>query len=140
MWNCAVLEDSRAQIGAVMRAIAQAPEGAVLFHCVSGKDRTGIIASLLLALADVEPEAIEKDYTVSAQNLRDAYIGNKTGEARDAEIARVQCPAEQIHNMLRYLDEKYHGVVGYLRDIGVSDAEIVRLEARLRTPKSAGVV
>ena len=27
----------------------------LLFHCVAGKDRTGLIAALLLALADVEP-------------------------------------------------------------------------------------
>jgi protein-tyrosine phosphatase len=131
MWNCAILEDSKAPICAVMRAIAEAPAGGVLFHCVSGKDRTGIIASLLLAIADVEPDAIERDYTISAENLRDAYIGSKTGEEREAELRRVHCPAEQIHNMLDHLDKRYSGVAGYFREIGLSTDEISSLKNRL---------
>ncbi|MFZ1546349.1 MAG: tyrosine-protein phosphatase, partial [Candidatus Nitrotoga sp.] len=40
---------------AVIRAIAQAQPGGVLFHCKRGHDRTGIIALLVLALAGVSP-------------------------------------------------------------------------------------
>jgi protein-tyrosine phosphatase len=131
MWNCAILEDSKEPIGAVMRAIAHAPAGGVLFHCVSGKDRTGIIASLLLAIADVEPAAIERDYTISTDNLRDAYIGSKTGEEREAVLHRVHCPAEQIHNMLAHLDKRYSGVTGYFHEIGLTADEASQLKNRL---------
>lgn len=131
-WNCAIIEESRTHIRDVMRAIAEAPEGGILFHCVSGKDRTGLIAALLLALADVRPDAIEQDYTVSTENLRDAYIGDKTGAEREKVLHRVYCPGEQIHNMLAHLDERHGGVAGYLRAIGLSDDEIGRIRARLR--------
>ncbi len=53
---------------AVLTAIAQATDGAVLFHCAGGRDRTGIIAMLLLTIAGVEPEAIVDDYLESVRN------------------------------------------------------------------------
>lgn len=50
---------------AVISAIARAQPGGVLFHCIRGVDRTGIISLLLLALAGVEPEEILIDYELS---------------------------------------------------------------------------
>jgi protein-tyrosine phosphatase len=41
------------QVGAIMRTIADAPEGGVMIHCMAGKDRTGIMSALLLDLAGV---------------------------------------------------------------------------------------
>ena len=46
----------------VLAALAGAPEGGILFHCMAGRDRTGLIALLLLTAIDVEPEAIVDDY------------------------------------------------------------------------------
>lgn len=53
---------------AVLAALAQAPEGGVLFHCLGGRDRTGIIAMLLLRIAKTVPEAIVDDYLVSVRS------------------------------------------------------------------------
>ncbi|TFC96731.1 MULTISPECIES: tyrosine-protein phosphatase [Cryobacterium] len=47
---------------AVLSALASALEGGVLFHCMGGRDRTGLIAMLLLAAIDTEPDAIVDDY------------------------------------------------------------------------------
>ena len=52
----------------VMKTIANAPEG-VLFHCASGRDRTGLITMLLLHLAGVEPDVIAQDHEMSHKNL-----------------------------------------------------------------------
>jgi protein-tyrosine phosphatase len=51
---------------AVLAAIAGAAPGGVLFHCMGGRDRTGIIAMLVLALVGVAPEDIAADYELSA--------------------------------------------------------------------------
>ena len=40
-------------------------QGAVLFHCSAGKDRTGVLASVILYLCGVDPEDIVADYQVS---------------------------------------------------------------------------
>lgn len=50
----------------VVAAIAHATPGGVLFHCVGGRDRSGLIAMLLLALAGVSAEDIAADYELSA--------------------------------------------------------------------------
>jgi protein-tyrosine phosphatase len=62
-----------AQIVAVMRSLANAPSGGVLFHCHAGKDRTGLIAMFLLAIAGVNDETIIADYAVSDQFLGPLY-------------------------------------------------------------------
>lgn len=60
--------------GTALSTILNAPSGGVLFHCVGGRDRTGIVAMLLLSAVGVEQEAIVHDYleTVRLGYLRGA--------------------------------------------------------------------
>ncbi|TDS75812.1 tyrosine phosphatase family protein [Amnibacterium kyonggiense] len=55
-------------IAAVLETIADAEPGAVLVHCVGGRDRTGLVSALLLAIVGVETEAIVDDYLESVRN------------------------------------------------------------------------
>ena len=59
--------------GAV-RAIARAQPGGVLFHCIRGHDRTGMVALLLLALAGVTPDEIAADYALSPDPRREELL------------------------------------------------------------------
>ena len=131
LWKCVVLEHVRAELRHVLGFIAAAPPEPLLFHCVAGKDRTGLIAALLLALADATPEAIAYDYTVSSENLRDGYLRRYPDTERERILEALRCPAEGAYNMLAFL-EGVGGVRGYLTQIGLSAAEIARLRARLR--------
>jgi protein-tyrosine phosphatase len=131
MWKCAVLEHTRPQLKEVLEVIADAAREPLLFHCVAGKDRTGLIAALLLALADVEPDAIAADYAASTGHLAEAYLLRYPNLDRAEIFEALRCPEEGVRNMLAYL-EQYGGAAGYLRAIGLSDARIARLRARLR--------
>ena len=131
MWKCAVLEHTRPQLKEVLDIIADAASEPLLFHCVAGKDRTGLIAALLLALADVKPDVIAADYAESSSRLADAYLTRYPDLQRAEIFEALRCPEEGVHNMLAYLHE-YGGAAGYLRTIGLSDAKIARLRARLR--------
>jgi protein-tyrosine phosphatase len=131
MWKCAVLEHTRPQLKSALEIIAGAAAEPLLFHCVAGKDRTGLIAALLLALADVEPDAIAADYAASTVQLADAYLQRYANLDRAEILEALRCPEEGVHNMLAYLAQ-YGGAAGYLRAIGLSDATIERLRARLR--------
>jgi len=115
----------------VLDVIADAAAEPLLFHCVAGKDRTGLIAALLLALADVEPDAIAADYAASTTHLTDAYLLRYPDLERAEIFEALRCPEAGVHNMLAYLAQ-YGGAAGYLRVIGLSDAKIARLRARLR--------
>jgi protein-tyrosine phosphatase len=131
MWKCAVLEHTRPQLKDVLQLIADAGEGPLLFHCVAGKDRTGLIAALLLALADVLPEAIVEDYAASTAQLAEAYMLRYSNLERAEILEALRCPGQGVHNMLDYL-AKYGGAAGYLSAIGLGAATIARLRARLR--------
>ncbi|MBX3015817.1 MAG: tyrosine-protein phosphatase [Caldilineaceae bacterium] len=130
LFNNLVLEHFQSELRTVLQAIAAAPAGGVLFHCVSGKDRTGVVAALLLALVEVETETIVQDYGLSTEKLREPYLVAFPDE-QAATLERVRCPPEQIYNMLAYVDEHYGDVATYLHTIGVSSREISTLQERL---------
>ncbi len=130
-WKCTVLERVQPQLRSALAVIAGAAPGPLLFHCVAGKDRTGVIAAVLLALADVAPEWIAADYAASTGNLRDAYLRRYGNGDPAAVIEAVRCPEEAVYNMLEYLD-RAGGIRAYLGRIGLGAPEIERLRARLR--------
>lgn len=83
---------------AVLKAIAEAPEGGVLVHCHAGRDRTGLIVMLLLALLDVSPEDIYEDYALSSANLRArcAAIGEEEPDVIAAYLASKGTSAREV--------------------------------------------
>lgn len=66
----AFLERWPERFAAVFAAIAEAGPGGVLIHCAAGRDRTGLVTLLLLALAGVPADEIAADYALSAERLR----------------------------------------------------------------------
>lgn len=75
---------------AVVSAIARARPGGVLFHCIRGHDRTGIITLLLLALVGVAPEEIIADYALSSDPERDELLAREHSSVRDALLSALE--------------------------------------------------
>ncbi len=92
----------------VLSAIATAPDGAVLFHCAGGRDRTGLVAALLLTVAGVEEDAIVADYLETVANAEALAIGQgrPNGEAAVAALlTSLGTDSEQaFRDFLRGLD------------------------------------
>ena len=78
---------------AVLTAIAHARPGGVLFHCMGGRDRTGMITMLVLALLGVDPDDIAADYELSAAMCVDADevtdALTRAGTSARAELLRA---------------------------------------------------
>ena len=130
------LEHFKRNVAAAIRAVARAPEGGVVVHCVGGKDRTGLLTAFLLHLAGVEAEEIAADYALSEERLRprhDVWIAEAETEAERERLRRVlQSPAASMVGVLAALEERYGSVEGYLRSAGVTDEELELARARLR--------
>ena len=130
------LERFRSNVGKALRAVAEAPEGGVVVHCVGGKDRTGLLTALLLHLAGVPTEEIAADYALSEERLRprhDAWLEAAETEAERRRIERIaRTPPEVITGVFEELERRHGSVEGYLRSAGVSDEELARARARLR--------
>jgi protein-tyrosine phosphatase len=134
---CHALDNCQPAIASVLKSIAHAPEGIVLFHCSAGKDRTGIIASLMLALAGIDKKIIIEDYaltgTIFAPVLAEfhARVVARGVPSELAELILASAP-HSMARMLEHLAERYAGVSAYLAEIGLSDTDIRGLEARLQ--------
>ncbi len=76
------LEAMPERAGAALSAVANAPVGGVLFHCMGGRDRTGLLALLLLAAINTDPDAIVDDYleTIRIGDLRAARSNRNNAE------------------------------------------------------------
>jgi protein tyrosine/serine phosphatase len=105
---------------AVFTAIARAEPGGIAVHCGIGRDRTGLIAILLLALAGVGPEEIAADYALSEDRVPFGRVGTFYEDNGTSA-------AEVIGAMLAELD-----VEAYLRAAGVSAGDLAAIRARLR--------
>ena len=93
---------------AVLSAMATAPAGAVLLHCSGGRDRTGLIAAILLRIADVEDDAITADYLETIGNADALAVGQgrPDGEPEIVELldARGTTSEEAFRAFLGALD------------------------------------
>ena len=105
-------------------------DGAVLWHCTNGKDRTGAVAAILLSALGVRRADIIEDYLVTnrylasrrreimaeaeAKGVKPA-LGDRMGALLDAR-------AEYLGAMFHAINRDYGGVAGFLRDICKLDA------------------
>ena len=78
-----------APLDEVLDAIENAEPGGVLFHCVGGRDRTGLVAIAALAVAGVPPELIADDYVRGAEKahthdpMLEEFLADRGTSARE---------------------------------------------------------
>jgi protein-tyrosine phosphatase len=129
------LDNHQAEFKQIFDAIAATSgQGAVLYHCTAGKDRTGMVSALLLELAGVSRDRIVHNYAVSAYYLKPMMDSTGMGAAmakNPALAAIMGSPPEAIEAFLDRLDSHYGGAAAYLQAIGVSAGEITKIRAQL---------
>jgi len=131
---CIILDHYPDSVANVIEAIANAQPGGVVIHCHSGKDRTGIVAALLLSLVGVPAETIAADYAESQVRLWPLY--EKIAAAADGEESvdfwlRPTATPEMMYTMLAHVDRTYGGVQKYLEEAGLSPLASERIKSRL---------
>jgi len=130
------LERFEANVARAVRAVADAPAGGIVIHCVGGKDRTGLLSAFLLRLAGVDDATIAADYALSEERLltrHEAWFAAAESEAELERLRRIaQTPASSMAGVFEELERRHGGVEGYLRHAGVSEDELERARARLR--------
>jgi len=128
-----MLDRRQEALGAIFDGIASA-DGPVLFHCFAGKDRTGLVAALLLSVAGVDLDAIGADYAETDVQLASKYeewLAKATPERLATMRDELRCPPEWILSTLEHLERKWGGVETYLEAAGVSKDTITRVQSKL---------
>ena len=126
---CAGLEQNGFVMAEVMRTFAADTDGAFLFHCRSGKDRTGLVAALLLALAGVPDDVICADYAHTAECLTGEAVNPIDASAPGAW--QLTCAPETMSQTLAYVRDQYGDVASYLAGQGLTAAELNRVRESL---------
>lgn len=127
-----------------------ANDGAVMYHCSAGQDRTGLASALILSALGVDRETILKDYHLSTPSRRPQWEMPKLNPADYPNnlivgyyAAAAQKPggatAEPLYSKIgvshlvqffAYLDAEYGGVYGYLqKELDVGPDELAKLRS-----------
>lgn len=124
-----------ARLAAIFSSMARAPEGGVLFHCFAGRDRTGLVAALLLRLAGVGIGMIVQDYELTDGRMRPRYdelLATFDETRRERFLSSLEARGNPIRRTLMHVEERHGSVGGYLEQHGTTWAEIDRVRGRIR--------
>ena len=118
--------EAAADIGEVIRVLAEATVEPTVVHCFAGKDRTGVVIALALSVVGVEVDAIADDYAVSNE-----WAVRFAATSTAMPVHWVFAPREAMMLYLAELASAYGSVRGYLRTTGVGDKEFDALTENL---------
>lgn len=126
----------QAAYGAMFRAMA-VTEGPQLFHCASGKDRTGWAAAVLLLALGVATDAVMEDFLESNAQVVDSpaakhIFADWSPQQRRAMEPFVRVSADYLYASLAEIDRVFGDVNSYfLNGLQVPEATLAILRRRL---------
>lgn len=125
-----------AAVVTAFEALAQ-DDHAIVFHCVAGKDRTGIIAALLLSVLGVPDTAIVADYQLTdaaSRRMRawaERHDPDLVAEMDSTPPWVLRVPATTMETFLQLVREEYGSVEQLVAHLGLGDQIIEELRSRL---------
>jgi protein-tyrosine phosphatase len=133
----AMADEGRWAIGQVVALLAEPGALPAVFHCTAGKDRTGILAAILLSALGVPDEDIVDDYMMTGQSraARNAYLQVHEPDyyALLANLPNAvrEMQADAVPTLLAWMRARFGSVSGYLRAAGVDRRRLAALRAGL---------
>lgn len=132
MLNELLLKFGAPGIKHVLDLISDRNRHPVAFYCTAGKDRTGVIAAIILALLGAEDEDIVEDYSLSANvyaemNDHKAMVGALSQRSLDAKTF-LGAPPQVMRDTLENIRASYGSVEEYLDGIGFDEQSRKRLQ------------
>ncbi|MBX6169582.1 MAG: tyrosine-protein phosphatase [Thermobispora bispora] len=130
------LRDRPDSVVAALRVLAR-DDGMAVVHCAAGKDRTGVVSALALAVAGVTREAIIEDYVATGERLEGILARLRASPTYRADLdskpAGSHLPRpEYMDQFLSTLEIRFGGPLGWLHSHGWTDADTEALRSRLR--------
>ena len=129
-----ILMLGKESVAQVFKTMAAAPDGCIMFYCTVGKDRTGVIAFLLLMLAGADMYDCIANYVPSRTQLmrydvvRDMMNDTNLSEHRRGHIESAYESGEYLY---RLIEDKLGGIENYLISAGVTAEELEAVRQRL---------
>lgn len=126
-----LVSDSR-KLAELVHVLARL-EGAVLFHCTGGQDRTGVTAMILLMLAGVSREDILADYAVSSTYLQKSpHLLD--GMPVQMDVSDLYTDPANLESAYTYILSRYGSMENCLRQGGAAEQDIEQIRQRFLQP------
>jgi protein-tyrosine phosphatase len=132
-----MLEEGAESLGTALRLLADPERLPAVFHCAAGKDRTGVLASLVLALVGVDDDVIAADYGLSrlgmdrmVEYVRVTYP-ERFDSMADQPAAFLDAPEAAMRLFLADLRSRHGSVVGYAESVGAGLDVVEALQANI---------
>lgn len=136
-----MLREGGEAIRRIFGALAEPDASPLIFHCSGGKDRTGVVAALILRALGVGDDAIVGDYAMSEKNLASLRRVHdeldKLGLSPDVVAYLTSSPPGRMRYTLQELDRRWGSTFGYLESVGVTRDVLAGLERNLLEPSDA---
>jgi protein-tyrosine phosphatase len=121
---------------AVLRVVAEPANQPVVFHCAAGKDRTGLVAALLLGVLGVADDVIALDYATTAEHLdelltRQRARGPAGDETASVDPALLTAEAHVMREVLSRLTASHGSVDEYALAHGLDERDVASLRTSL---------
>ena len=129
------LDDGRVGLSTSLSVIADPAAAPVVVHCLAGKDRTGVVCALTLALLGVSDEDIAEDYslTETAMASLTEYLRVHDPEAIEGNDHMFDSPRGAMLLFLADVRTLHGSVEKYVRQIGVSAEQVLAMREHLLT-------
>jgi protein-tyrosine phosphatase len=127
-------EEAADGIGQALRLIADEDAAPLVVHCIAGKDRTGVVSALTLALLGVDDEVIAADYELSelAEAASWTYLTRDQPERQADRWKHITVsPREGMLRFLADLRARHGSVEAYAASVGLTDENLAAMRAHL---------
>jgi protein-tyrosine phosphatase len=127
------LSDGRAGLAASLAVLADPAAAPVVVHCMAGKDRTGVVCALTLALLGVSDADIAADYALTQRSMDSltASLRERDPAAVDGQEHMFDAPREAMLLFLADLRDEYGSAEKYARELGITDEQVAALRGHL---------
>jgi protein-tyrosine phosphatase len=130
-----------AMVAKVFSFLATESSYPLAFHCLVGKDRTGLVAALILGVLGVDDEDIVRDYAMTERNMvrtiaRLRSVGRLPADGsftKEIPSTFFETPPEAMVALLKEIRERFGSIRAYVASCGVDDAALGGVERQLLT-------
>jgi protein-tyrosine phosphatase len=131
-----MLERFGERFAAVLEVVADPSNQPVVFHCAAGKDRTGLVAALLLSVLEVDDEIIAADYAITAEHMDELLARHRARARMSDDVAEVEqswftAEASVMRAVLATLRAEHGSAAEYLMGNGLDPAAVEALRSSL---------
>jgi protein-tyrosine phosphatase len=136
-----IVLDRAPDIGTILRSFAREDGLPAVIHCAAGKDRTGVVAAVLLLVLGVEDAAVLDDYELTSEYAAAARMEELTSKLSGSGLppaviaGLLGTSRSALADAIAALREEHGTVEDYVVGAaGVSPAELTALRDRLTAP------